>query len=57
MRWLVLLLLIANLGVFIWGWFQDSPGAAPLPPLPQGTGQIRLLSEPPVPDEPAASPP
>ncbi|WP_295455182.1 hypothetical protein [uncultured Thiodictyon sp.] len=46
MRWLVLFLLIANIGLFIWGWTRESPRDPPLPPLATAPGQIRLLGEP-----------
>lgn len=47
MKWIALLLLAANLGLFIWGWSQDRPINDPPPPLPEAPGKIRLLSEPP----------
>ena len=57
MRWLIGLLLLANLGVFIWGWFRDQPSEPPLPPLATAPGQIRLLGEPAAPGgEPQTKP-
>ncbi|WP_295391656.1 hypothetical protein [uncultured Thiodictyon sp.] len=49
MRWMIGLLLLANLAVFIWGWSRDQPSEPPLPPLPTAPGQIHLFGEP---DEP-----
>jgi hypothetical protein len=51
-RWLLFLLLILNLGVFIWGWRTDGPDAPP--PLAEARAEIRLLAELP-PDLPAPS--
>ena len=47
MRYLVYLLLVANLGYFAWNWFQPSaspPEARPAP-VPPGVNQLVLLSE------------
>jgi hypothetical protein len=54
MRWLIYLLLAANLGAFVWGWLQDRPINSPPPPLPTAPGQIRLFHEPPA--EPVSEP-
>jgi hypothetical protein len=50
MRWLLALLLLANVGMFMWGsWYKDAD--APLQPLPQAdinAGQMRLIDDPSV---------
>jgi hypothetical protein len=45
LRWVVVLLLVLNLGVLLWGWRQDGPLESPLPPLAQAPGEILLGSE------------
>ncbi|HYN77316.1 MAG TPA: hypothetical protein VES73_05945 [Lamprocystis sp. (in: g-proteobacteria)] len=63
MKWLVMLLLAINLGLFLWGWSQDAPINTPPPPVTAAPGLIRLLSEPlptapePPPNEVPATPP
>ncbi len=45
MRLLAMLLLLANVAVFIWGWLSDRPLAQPLPEVPQAPGRIELAGE------------
>lgn len=49
MRWIALLLLVANVALFIWGWAGDRPLLEPLPELPETPGAIRLHGEAPPP--------
>lgn len=42
-RWLLFLLIVANVAVFVWGWRSDRP--EPPPPLVEAPAEIRLLSE------------
>jgi len=50
MRWLFLLLLVINLGVFLWGYQRDMNMPRELPAPKPGVGNLRLWSEvqPPV---------
>jgi hypothetical protein len=54
LRWLALLLLVLNLGLFLWGWTRDRPVDQPLPPLAESPGEIRLVSERARPADPSA---
>ncbi|MFZ0788504.1 MAG: hypothetical protein WAM94_02645 [Chromatiaceae bacterium] len=54
LRWLALLLLGLNLGLFLWGWTRDRPVDEPLPPLAESPGEIRLVSERARPGDPSA---
>jgi len=45
MRWLFLLLLVINLGVFLWGYQRDMNMARELPAPKPGVGNLRLWSE------------
>lgn len=45
MRLFAVLLLIANVAVFIWGWASDRPLDRPLPEVPQAPGRIDLPGE------------
>ena len=53
-KWLVTLLLAANLVLFLWGWFHDAPLNAPFQRVTAAPGVIHLLNEVPprVPDQP-----
>ena len=53
-RWLLFLLLVLDLGVFVWGWRSDGSDAPP--PLAEGPVEIRLISELPPPAIPDHSP-
>lgn len=53
MRWVALLLLLANLGLFGWQWAGTPGWSAPGPERPPDIGELKLLSEA---SPPASSP-
>ena len=57
MKWLVTSLLAANLVLFLWGKFHDTPLNAPSLQVIAAPGVIHLLSEvpPKAPDQPPPS--